>query len=284
MDTPEFLIPVGDPAPPPSAIDPRDLRVHRAPPERDVPYVPTDEPVVAAMLRFASVTEHDVVYDLGCGDGRIPIHAAKHYGCRGVGVDIDPQRIFEAREGARRARVEHLVRFRCESFFDTPIADATVVMLYLLPAVNVKLRPRLLSELKVGTRVIANYFEMGDWRPDMQANVHHRVLHQWVVPAWVAGRWNCVVNEPGRRRRMILRMQRRYQVVTGVAILDGKEIPIGNGRLFGDRMTFKLYDPRRKPSSLRFHAKVEGLSLRGNMHAGIEEVGVEWGGAWAARV
>ncbi|HEY2588561.1 MAG TPA: class I SAM-dependent methyltransferase, partial [Tepidisphaeraceae bacterium] len=170
-----------------SVADLRRLQVHREPPKRDVPYVPTDEPVVMAMLRFAGVTAHDVVYDLGCGDGRIVIAAAKHCGAQGVGVDIDPMRITECRENAAKARVGDRVQFLCQSFFDTDVRDATVLMLYLLPSINIKLRPKLLAELRPGSRIIANQFEIGDWQPYMTADVHHRTLRQWIVPAWVTG-------------------------------------------------------------------------------------------------
>src|SRR5688572_2615790 len=113
--------------------DPREMRLHR-PIYREVPYVPTDEPVVAAMLRLAGVSAGDVLYDLGCGDGRIVIHAARHYGCRGVGVDIDPLRIVESRENAKKAGVAHLVRFMQASLYEVDLRSATVVALYLLPS------------------------------------------------------------------------------------------------------------------------------------------------------
>lgn len=274
-----------DPSAPPQSqteartVDPRRLGLHRAAPQRDVPYVPTDEPVVAAMLRFAGVTADDVVYDLGCGDGRIVTAAAKLYGARGVGVDIDLIRIHEAREHAAKLRVADRVRFLCQSFFDTDFRDATVLMLYLLPAINVKLRPRMLSELRPGTRIVANYFGMGDWQPDMQAHAHHRVLHQWLVPARVAGTWRCVVNRDGRRTRMTLRLAQRYQVVTGTALVGRGSFPIAAGRLFGDRLTFKLTGLHPTGSPTRFSCHVTGRTLRGACHAhAIELTPVAWGG------
>jgi SAM-dependent methyltransferase len=260
--------------------DPRALRVHRQPPVRDVPYVPTDEPVVAAMLRFAGVGPRDVVYDLGCGDGRIVTAAAKLYGARGVGVDIDPQRIAEARERAAKARVAHLATFHCQSFFDTDFRDATVVMLYLLPAINARLRPRLLSDLKPGTRIVANYFGMGDWQPDMQAHAHHRVLHQWLVPSRVSGTWNCLIDlGPRNRKRMTLRLTNRYQVVHGTAQLTRHPVPIADGRLFGDRLTFKLTGLHPRGFPLRFSCQISGNTLRGSCHSDpIEQASIAWGG------
>jgi precorrin-6B methylase 2 len=137
----------------------------------DVPYVPTTEAAVAEMLKLAGVQKTDVVYDLGCGDGRIVIAAAKNYHARGVGIDIDPQRIKEAKENAKKAGVEDLVRFEENDLFKADIHEATVVTIFLLPTINLKLRPKLLADLKPGTRVVSNTFDMGDWKPEKQATV-----------------------------------------------------------------------------------------------------------------
>src|SRR5688572_18258782 len=146
-------------------LDPRSLQLHRLQPKRDVPYVPTDDAVVAAMLRLAEVGPDDVVYDLGCGDGRIVVAAAR-LGARAVGVDIDLQRVHEANDRVKRQRLSQQVKILRESFFDIDLREATVVMLYLLPGINVKLRPKLLWELPPGARIVSNNFEMGDWGPD----------------------------------------------------------------------------------------------------------------------
>lgn len=150
--------------------------------EYDVPYVPTPQEVVEGMLEFAGVKKTDVVYDLGCGDGRIVITAAKKYGARGVGVDINPERIKEAEENARQAGVTDRVRFIQGDLFKADIHEATVVTLYLLSSVNLKLRPKLLSELRPGTRIVSNTFDMGDWKPDKQTEVNGRTIYYWVVP------------------------------------------------------------------------------------------------------
>src|SRR6202011_3793527 len=134
----------------------------------DVPYVPTTEEAVKAMLKLADVKKTDIVYDLGCGDGRIVIAAAKEYGAHGVGIDINPERIQEAEENAKKAGVEKLVRFEENDLFEADIHEATVVTLFLLNSVNLKLRPKLLRELKPGTRIVSNTFNMGDWKPDKQ--------------------------------------------------------------------------------------------------------------------
>ena len=192
--------------------DPRSLQVHRDQPVRDVPYLPTEEPVVNAMLRLANVGEKDVVYDLGCGDGRVCIAAARR-GARAVGVDIDLLRIRECIENATRAHVRDRVKFLRQSFFDTDLREATVVMLYLLSNINVRLRPKLLWELRPGSRLVINHFDIGDWTPDATLKAHHRELSLFIIPAWVQGTWKCVVNERGGRRHMTLRLHRQYQRV-----------------------------------------------------------------------
>src|SRR6266849_253341 len=158
--------------------------------EPDVPYVPTTEAAVTAMLKLADVKKTDVVYDLGCGDGRIVVAAAKTFGARGVGVDINPVRIGEAKENARKAGVEDLVRFEENDLFQADIHEASVVTLFLLSDINMKLRPKLLRDLKPGTRLVSNTFDMGDWKPDKEATVGEdgqeeflsKRLYLWIVP------------------------------------------------------------------------------------------------------
>ncbi|HEY9737375.1 MAG TPA: methyltransferase domain-containing protein [Trichocoleus sp.] len=148
----------------------------------DVVYVPTPQPVVDEMLRLAQVQPDDVVYDLGSGDGRIVITAAERYGIEGVGIDIDPERIREANENAARAGVADQVEFRQEDLFETDFSEATVVTLYLLPELNLRLRPKLLTELEPGTRIVSHDFDMGNWEPDQVVEVNGRTVYAWVVP------------------------------------------------------------------------------------------------------
>jgi SAM-dependent methyltransferase len=152
--------------------------------EINPPYVRTPEKVVRAMLRLAAVKSSDIVYDLGCGDGRIVIAAAKEYGAHGVGIDIDPERVQEARDNARKAGVEALVKFEVNDLFAADFHNATVVTLYLLPDVNLRLRPKLLKDLKPGTRIVSHDFHMGDWKPEkhqmVDAGSH---IYLWTVPA-----------------------------------------------------------------------------------------------------
>ena len=148
----------------------------------DVIFVPTPQEVVDAMLKLAKVGPNDVVYDLGSGDGRIPITAAKTYGARGVGIDIDPQRIREANENLKTAGVGDKVKFLNQDLFTTPIGEATVVTLYLLPSLNLKLLPKLNAELKPGTRVVSHAFDMGEIKPQQTLNVNGRTVYFWTVP------------------------------------------------------------------------------------------------------
>lgn len=147
----------------------------------DVPYVPTPDEVVAEMLKLGKVAKGDVVYDLGCGDGRIVIAAAK-MGARGVGVDINPERIRESRENAEKAEVTDRVKFVEADLFEADIKEATVVMLYLLPEVNLRLRPKLLRDLKPRTRIVSHNYDMGDWQPEKTVNVSDHILYYWTVP------------------------------------------------------------------------------------------------------
>ena len=153
----------------------------------DVRYEPSGAEVVQAMLRLGKVAVGDVVYDLGCGDGRIVIAAVRERGARGVCVDIDPQRIAESRDNARAAGVADRIQFRNEDLFTTDIGDATVVMLFLYPDLNLKLRPKLWKELKPGTRVVSHWHDMGDWKPLETARVvsegQERPIYFWTIPA-----------------------------------------------------------------------------------------------------
>ncbi len=153
----------------------------------DVRYEPSPPEVVREMLRLAGVKKGDVVYDLGCGDGRIVIAAAKEFGARGVGIDIDPRRIEESVENARKAGVNRQVRFRNEDLFEADIREATVVTLYLWPSVNLRLRPKLLRELKPGTRVVSYTHDMGDWAPQKEIEIDGEKIYLWIIPTAAPG-------------------------------------------------------------------------------------------------
>lgn len=147
----------------------------------DVIFVPTPPAVVDAMLKLANVTSRDVVYDLGSGDGRIPIAAAKEFGARGVGLDIDPERVREATQNAKAAGVGDKVMFREADLFTADLGEATVITLYLSPVVNHRLAPKLMKELKPGTRIVSHAFDLGDWKPQQTLTVNGRPIYLWVV-------------------------------------------------------------------------------------------------------
>jgi tRNA A58 N-methylase Trm61 len=148
----------------------------------DVIFVPTPQDVVDAMLKLAKVGPNDIVYDLGSGDGRIPITAAKTYGARGVGIDIDPQRIREANENLRTAGVGDKVKFLNQDLFTSNISEATVVTMYLLPSLNLKALPKLNAELKPGTRIVSHAFNMEGYPPQQQIDVNGRTVYMWTIP------------------------------------------------------------------------------------------------------
>lgn len=156
-----------------------------APPKLDVHYVPTPMPVVNKMLEMAEVKAGNLLYDLGCGDGRIVVTAAKEHGARGIGIDLDPTRIAEANANARAAGVTDRTRFMVADLFETNLADADVVTLYLLPELNLKLRPRLWRQLKIGTRIVSHDFRMGDWAPERTEQVGNATIYRWTIDARV---------------------------------------------------------------------------------------------------
>lgn len=159
-----------------------ELEVPPRPQESDVPYVPTSKSVVSRMLKLAEVDESDIVYDLGSGDGRIVIQAAKKYGAHGVGIEIDPDLVAEARQNAQSAGVADLVEFRQGDLFEADISEATVVTLYLLPSVNQKLRPKLFEELAPGTPVVSHDFDMGKWAPEETVEMDGDTIYRWTIP------------------------------------------------------------------------------------------------------
>jgi SAM-dependent methyltransferase len=199
-------------------------------PKLDAPDVATDLAVVDAMLALAEVRPDDHVVDLGSGDGRILIAAARSLGARGFGVDIDPARIREATDNARAAGVAGRVAFRREDLFQTPIAEADVLTLYLTPQVNLRLRPRILAQMRAGARVVSNQYDMGDWRWDQRRRVGDATVYLWTVPARVAGQWTLTADG----RSVPLAIRQSYQSFTGTA----GDARIEQGRLAGDRIRF----------------------------------------------
>jgi SAM-dependent methyltransferase len=207
-------------------------------PGPDVVFIATPEGVSVEMLRLASVTARDVVFDLGSGDGRVVVAAARDFGARGVGVEIDAELVKTSRDAAYVAGVADRAIFLWQDLFATDLREATVVTLYLRDDVNLRLRPRLLRELAPGSRVVSHDFHMGDWRPDRVQRVRgpHRdhTLYLWVVPADVAGLWRVRIGE----REGVLNLTQRYQSLSGTLSLDGRELPVTDGAMRGDRIRF----------------------------------------------
>ena len=206
----------------------------------DVHFVPTPHDVVAAMLKVANVRRNDVLFDLGSGDGRIVIAAAKKYGTRGTGIDIDSVRVAEGRLGARKAGVANKAKFQRADLFETDLREATVVTLYLLPTLNVKLRPKLYAELKPGSRVVSHAFDMGSWKPDSTFMVGTSAVFYWVIPANVGGEW--ALTAPGGKE-YTLRLTQKFQHVEGTAELNGKSVPVSAAGVHGDKLILEIADP-----------------------------------------
>ena len=210
-------------------------------PELDVPYAGTRPEVVARMLEMARVGPQDRLVDLGTGDGRILIAAARDRGATGLGVDLDPVLIRRAQANARKAGVADRVGFRVEDLFQTPLRDASVLAMFLLPEVNLKLRPRILAEMRPGSHVVSHAFDMGEWAPTATDRVGGSTIYLWIVPANVAGRWRL---EEGGRTAELTFTQRFDRVDGRIATADGPAL-LQDLRLVGPRLSFTLPDGRR---------------------------------------
>jgi hypothetical protein len=226
----------------------------------DVVFVPTPRETVDRMMEIAEVSRADHVIDLGSGDGRIAI-AAGRLGARALGVDLDPARIRDAQINAERAGVTDRVTFRQQNLFETDLSPATVLTMYLLPSINVKLRPKILA-LRPGTRVLSHDFTMGDWKSDLTETTNWRI-HFWIVPASVAGRWQ--VQSAGRTFNVAI--EQRYQEFQGAATIDGRPMPLRNTKLRAANIEFAI-DLDGRPMTLR--GAVNGDRMGGRSSAGTE--------------
>lgn len=237
----------------------------------DVPFVPTPTEVVDEMLRLAEVGAGDVLYDLGCGDGRIVIAAAKRYGVKAVGIDIDPVRIGESNDNAAKAGLAGKVRFVQQDLFEADFRDATVVTMYLLTSVNLRLRPKLLADLKAGTRLVSHSFEMGEWRPDKTTVVttsfgDQHDVHFWIVPANVTGRWEWDVGDGAGRKHFMLEASQRFQKVTASGREGDWPLSVNDVRLAGDALKFRIdAEADGKMISDLYEGKVAGDTIVGTV-------------------
>ncbi len=245
----------------------------------DVPFVPTPPVVVEEMLRLANVGPDDFVIDLGSGDGRVVISAVRKFGARGVGVDLDPDRIAESVYSAGLQGVSDRVAFHREDLFKFGISQATVVTMYLLPSVNLKLRPRLLKELKPGTRIVSHDFDMEDWKPDEKSTVRKNVF-MWIVPAQIEGTWRTTIALPAGERSYEIEIKQKFQEIDGLARYDNKKVAgLWNAKLRGDRVQFVIVDDSGTiETNLYFEGRASGDTIEGVIKRGIgkDEKPIRW--------
>ncbi len=213
------------------------------PPVRlDVPYVPTPQDVVDRMLDLVKVRNDDFVMDLGCGDGRMLVTAASKFGARGYGVDINPVRIEEANANALKAGVADKVQFEIKDLFKTPIEKASVIAMYLLPSVMLQLRPRILSDMKPGSRLVSHDFHMEDWEPDYQESLSDHDVFYWIVPARAEGIWKLDIGSESYS----LSIRQKFQKVEGRIATNKVRGIIREGRIEGERIRFNaVFDDGR---------------------------------------
>lgn len=235
----------------------------------DVPFVPTPQVVVDEMLRLASVGPNDVVYDLGSGDGRIVITAARKFGARAVGVELDYHLLIQSEESARQASVENRVKFLQQDFFKTDFSEATVVTLYLIPPVMRRLRERMLK-LRPGTRLVAHDFDFEDWKPDRKTTIRKNVF-LWIVPAQVQGRWQVRAALPEGELAFVVELRQKYQELDGFTRFDGQPGGLWEPALDGDRIRFAAVDGRDRDneSTLYFEGRVGPAVMEGEGTRGV---------------
>jgi SAM-dependent methyltransferase len=249
------------------------LPARAADPYIPTPYVPSTTIAVDEMLRVADVRPDDLVVDLGSGDGRIVIAAARDYGARGLGIEIDPALVKESVENARRAGVADRVVFREGDVLKADFGPATVVTMYLLPQLVEQVKPRLLA-LEPGTRIVAHDFGFQDWRPDRTVNISKN-YYLYVVPARVAGKWRLEAQFAGRAHSYEFELEQTYQRIRGGARVAGGWLPAFEAQLSGDRIGFVLVD---SDTSHHFEGRVNGAEITGVVRsgAGRERVMNRW--------
>ena len=235
-------------------------------PDVPTPYLPSTNVAVEEMLRVADVKPGDVVVDLGSGDGRIPIAAARYFGARGFGVDIDPKLVAESNENAAKAGVADRVQFFQRDVMTTDVREATVVTLYLLPNLVNRLRPRLFDQMKPGARIVAHDFCFEDWEPDRRVNISKNFC-LYVIPAKVGGKWRLEVEMPEGNRGYDLELRQTFQQLRGGARVAGGWLPLFEPRIDGERVAFVLVDDQR---GHHFEGRVRGDAwMEGTMRLGV---------------
>jgi hypothetical protein len=241
--------------------------------EPSVPYVPTPQEVVERMLEIAKVGPQDYLIDLGSGDGRIVVTAAKKYGARGFGVDLNPVRIKESIENAAKAGVSERAAFHQRDLFETDLGDATVITMYLLPRVNLELRPKLL-ELKPGTRIVSHDFSMDDWKADtyLELDVKEKygnaggksTIYFWVVPARVAGAWQWQLTVGGKPQAYEMVLEQKFQMISGTVRVGGRSVKLLDAKLRGDQVSVGFVaEVNGNPLKHEFSGRVAGNTIEG---------------------
>jgi precorrin-6B methylase 2 len=235
----------------------------------DAPFLPTPNYVIAEILSKAGVGKDDILYDLGSGDGRIVIEAAKQTGCRAVGIEIDADLVDDSRFNATRAGVQDRVRFIVADLFKEDFSEATVVTLYMGQDVNLRLRPKLLRELKPGTRIASYTFDMGEWKPDNATSFGMEDAYFWVVPANASGKWIWTEGKGRAKVQWEMELKQVFQEFSGQISRNGRPFPLRGGKIKGDEIRFSLDgDPADKPSTLVFTGRIRGNTIEGAMSTG----------------
>jgi hypothetical protein len=252
----------------------------------DVPYEPTPMVVVDAMLRMASVGPNDFLIDLGSGDGRIVITAAKKYGARGFGVDLNEKLVGLSRQYAKEMGVAERTAFHVQDLFLTNISKADVVTMYLLQEINLQVRPKLLSELRPGTRVVSHDYHMGEWRPEKIAIIDSNrpaygdsMVYFWIVPAKVAGRWQWSLSMPGDDQTFVLELDQDFQDIRAVVLNGTGRWRLFNTTLRGDRISFSaVSEANDRMIRQDYEGRVKGNAIEGTvkLSGGTEESQLEW--------
>ena len=238
-------------------------------PVNDAPYLPSPRATVDEMLRMAAIGPADTVYDLGSGDGRVVIAAARDFGARGVGIEIDARLVALSRAHAERAGVADRVRFMQQDLFETSLADASVVTLYLAPNLNLRLLPAL-QRLRPGTRIVSHGSGLGDWRADRKSTVRKDVF-LWIVPAQAAGRWRGTFGAPAGERRLELEISQRHQEISAQARLDGTPAQGWEARLEADRLSIVIVDApgTDREAGLYFEGRIGPDAIAGSVARGL---------------
>lgn len=245
---------------PAAAQKDRDYEPHIGQPGKDVIWVPTPDDVVDRMLRMAQVTAQDYVVDLGAGDGKIAIAAAKKHGARALGIEYEPEMARHAQRNVERAGVGGRARIQQGDIFATDFSQATVVTMYLLPALNLKLRPTLLA-MRPGTRIVSHSFSMDDWEADEVSSLDGRRAYFWVVPARVAGAWTLELAGGGTSERHELTLEQRFQKIEGTVSLGDVNGGLREARLRGFHIAFAYVDNQGVRRD--FTGRVTGARMEG---------------------